>query len=92
MPTQNVNLTPELEEFVKGQVSSGYYNNASEVHRAALADMARLEKERQLKLVHLRQEIKIGLQDLEAGCFTEFDSREALNEHLERICDQVTAK
>ena len=37
MPTQNVNLTPELDRFVKEAVARGEFNNASEVHRAALA-------------------------------------------------------
>jgi antitoxin ParD1/3/4 len=29
----NVSLTPELEKFVRGKVSTGLYNNASEVVR-----------------------------------------------------------
>lgn len=91
MPTQNVNLTPELEEFVKKQVSSGYYNNVSEVHRAALANMARLEEERQLRLNRLRKEIGIGVQDMEAGRFTEFSDHDALSHHLEELCDTVAA-
>lgn len=56
MPTQNVNLTPVLEDFVKTQVALGHFNNASEVHRAALAAMARQEEERQLHLELLRRE------------------------------------
>jgi antitoxin ParD1/3/4 len=32
----NVNLTPKLEEMVKGKVATGLYNNASEVVREAL--------------------------------------------------------
>ena len=50
MPTQNVNLTPELEQFVKSQVNGGYFKNVSEVHRAALAEMAKCQEERELKL------------------------------------------
>jgi len=91
MPTQNVNLTPALEEFVKTQVSSGYYNNASEVHRAALANMARTEKERELRLEQIRQEISIGMKDLDENRFTEFASHEELSEHLNGICDKVVS-
>ena len=29
MPTQNVNLTPELEGFGKSEVATGHFNNAS---------------------------------------------------------------
>lgn len=61
MPTQNVNLTPKLERFVKKVVDSGEFNNASEVHRAALSAMAREREERALRLRRLRQEIQKGL-------------------------------
>lgn len=61
MPTQNVNLTPELDRFVKKAVKSGAFNNASEVHRAALLAMAREEEERELRLRRLRHEIQLGL-------------------------------
>ncbi|MEO8901546.1 MAG: type II toxin-antitoxin system ParD family antitoxin, partial [Polyangiaceae bacterium] len=36
MPTRNVNLTDELDRFVAVKVSSGRYENASEVVRASL--------------------------------------------------------
>ncbi len=61
MPTQNVNLTPALDRFVKRAVKSGAFNNASEVHRAALTALAREEEERELRLARLRQEIQAGL-------------------------------
>jgi len=61
MPTQNVNLTPELDRFVKKAIKSGAFNNASEVHRAALLAMAREEEERELRLRRLRREIQLGL-------------------------------
>jgi antitoxin ParD1/3/4 len=61
MPTQNVNLTPELERFVKEAVETGAFKSASEVHRAALSAMAREHEERALHLARLRQEIQAGL-------------------------------
>ncbi len=76
MPTQNVNLTPELDSFVKSQVASGYFNNASEVHRAALAAMAREEEERELRLQRLREEIQKGIDDLDAGRYTSVTTEE----------------
>jgi len=36
MPTRNVHLTPRLNEFVEQCTSSGRYQTASEVVRAAL--------------------------------------------------------
>lgn len=35
-PTRNIALTPVLEEFIREQVASGHYSNASEVVRAGL--------------------------------------------------------
>ena len=61
MPTQNVNLTPQLDRFVKEAVKRGEFNNASEVHRAALSAMVREQEERDLRLARLRQEIQSGL-------------------------------
>jgi putative addiction module CopG family antidote len=78
MPTQNVNLTDTLDLFVKKQVKSGLFNNASEVHRAALARMARQEEERALRLERLRQEISVGDADIQAGRLHEFNSAESL--------------
>ena len=60
MPTRNVNLTPELDEFVLTKIESGRYENASEVIRAALRSLERDEKEYEAKLSALRAAIKQG--------------------------------
>lgn len=65
MPTQKVDLTPELDEFVRKQVAGGEFRDESEVHRAALAQMARCEQERELRLQLLRREIQDGIDDLD---------------------------
>jgi antitoxin ParD1/3/4 len=67
MPTRNVNLTATLDTFVKKQVRLGHFNNGSEVHRSALAAMARQEEERVLQLESLRREIQLGIDDVKAG-------------------------
>jgi antitoxin ParD1/3/4 len=85
MPTQNVNLTSELEVFVKSQVASGYFNNASEVHRAALSAMAKSEEEREVRLARLREEIKIGVDDLEAGRYRTISSDEDGREFFSQL-------
>ena len=38
MPTRNVNLTDELDQFILDKVKNGRYENASEVVRAAIAE------------------------------------------------------
>lgn len=60
MPT-SVALGPHFEEFLKKQLSSGRYNNASEVVRAGLRLLEDQEKEHALKLSALRAAIKDGL-------------------------------
>jgi antitoxin ParD1/3/4 len=83
MPTQNVNLTPALDSFVKEQITKGYFNNASEVHRAALAAMAKEEEERLLRLERLRAEVQVGLDAYEAGDFVVTNNEQGLDELLE---------
>ena len=40
----NISLTPKLEEFIRKKVSSGLYNNASEVVREALRLLVKRDK------------------------------------------------
>jgi antitoxin ParD1/3/4 len=60
MPTRNVNLTDELDDFVLAKVKSGRYENASEVVRAALRTLEREEQRHEAKLVALRAAIDEG--------------------------------
>jgi antitoxin ParD1/3/4 len=60
MPTRNVNLTPELDEFVTDKVRAGLYANASEVMRAALRTLERDEQENAEKMSALREAIDRG--------------------------------
>ena len=82
MPTQNVNLTSELDTFVKSQVKSGDFNNASEVHRAALSAMRKNEEERNLRLDRLRSEIQKGISDVENGRATVIENSDDLKNLL----------
>ena len=60
MPTRNVNLTDQLDHFVRAKVDSGRYENASEVVRAALRTLEREEQEYEAKLAVLRGAIDEG--------------------------------
>ena len=60
MPTRNVNLTDDLENFVLEKVESGRYENASEVVRAALRTLERDERHFEAKLAALRTAIDEG--------------------------------
>ena len=60
MPTRNINLTPELDEFVDAKLKSGQYANASEVVRAGLRALEEDEREDQAKLEALRSALQAG--------------------------------
>jgi antitoxin ParD1/3/4 len=59
----NISLTPELERFVQGKVSSGLYNNASEVIREGL----RLLKEHDEVRLRWREQIERGWRQAQGG-------------------------
>jgi antitoxin ParD1/3/4 len=60
MPTRNVNLTEELDNFVLAKIDSGRYENASEVIRAALRTLEREEQQFEAKLAALRTAVDQG--------------------------------
>jgi antitoxin ParD1/3/4 len=60
MPTRNVNLTKELDQFVASRVESGLYANASEVMRSALRLLEKEEREYEEKMAVLRAAIAEG--------------------------------
>lgn len=60
MPTCNVNLTEDLDQFVEAQVSSGQYANASEVFRAGLRALGAQERLHEAKHERLRSAIDEG--------------------------------
>ena len=59
--TLNVSLTPHLENFVHETVSSGRYQSASEVVRAALRLLEERERQKAATFEWLAQEIQKGL-------------------------------
>ena len=73
MPTRNINLTNEQNEFVDSIVRAGEYQNASEAIRDALRALQQRRREDALKLERLRLRIQAGIDDLERGEFVEID-------------------
>ena len=60
MPTHNVNLTDELDSFVRAKIESGRYGDVDEVVWAALRSMDREERVYDAKLAVLRSAIDEG--------------------------------
>ncbi|MDZ7790984.1 MAG: type II toxin-antitoxin system ParD family antitoxin [Xanthomonadales bacterium] len=64
----HVSLTPELESRVRAKVESGMYNNSSEVIREALRFMETHEDWiHEIKLARLREQLKVGTEQLNQG-------------------------
>jgi antitoxin ParD1/3/4 len=91
MPTRNVVLTDHQANVVEQLVSSGRYQNASEVLRDGLRMIETREAEDAYRLEALRSAVKIGVADIEAGRFMIFDSKESLESHLKSITPKAIA-
>lgn len=89
MPTRNVVLTDHQASFVEQLVTSGRYQNASEVLREGLRLVERRESEDEMRLSALRDAAKLGIADIEAGNFRSFDSAGMLGQHLATLTSEV---
>ncbi len=67
MPTRNVNLSDQLDEFIERCVESGRYQNGSEVVRAALRSLQEQHEARAQWLAHLKSTTAEGFAELDAG-------------------------
>ena len=76
----HVSLTPELESRIKAKVDSGLYNKASEVIREALRFMDTHEDWiHEVKLARLREQLKLGTEQLDRGEGIAIESKAALD-------------
>jgi antitoxin ParD1/3/4 len=91
MPTRNINLTDHFDNFVERQVSSGRYQNASEIVREALRLLEAQEEERKAKLKALRQAAKQGFDELEEGQGAVIKSKKALHQLMKELEAKATA-
>jgi antitoxin ParD1/3/4 len=82
-------LGKHYESFIRDQLASGRYNNASEVLRDAL----RLMEEKERRLAALDAAIGRGLDDIEAGRMRDADEAFAAAEaHFVRIARERGAR
>jgi len=84
MPTRNINLTDELDQFIEARLEGGRYANASEVVRAALRLLEHEEQLNDYKMAMLKQAIADGdaSPDAEPGVF------ERLHRYIDQIADE----
>ena len=77
--TMHVNLSPEMENFIKSKVVGGFYGNATEVIRDAIRRMQAEEA----RFSAWQAAIKKGDEQLERGEIVDY-SPELLNDITER--------
>lgn len=82
MPTRNVVLTDYQTELIERLVSSGRYQNASEVLREGLRLVEDSEAQAKARLKALRESARVGIADIEAGRYRTFDGPADLTRHL----------
>ena len=90
MPTRNVVLT-DPTNLVEELVASGRYQNASEVLREGLRLVEQREAEDTYRLEALRSAVQVGIEDIAAGRYKNFDKKESLRAHLKSITDKAIA-
>jgi antitoxin ParD1/3/4 len=91
MPTRNVVLTEHQARLVERLVSSGRYQNASEVLREGLRLIEGREAQDSARIHALREATGVGLADIDAGRFNSFEAPAALSQHLTAIADKAIA-
>ncbi|MBL8268548.1 type II toxin-antitoxin system ParD family antitoxin [Steroidobacter sp.] len=92
MATRNVVLTDHQEKLIEGLVSSGQYQNASEVLREGLRLIERRDAEDKARIKNLREAARLGIADMDAGRFREFTSSADLRSHLDTLAHSAAGR
>ena len=92
MPTRNVVLTAHQNQLVDQLVTSGRYQNASEVLREGLRLIENRDLEYARRLEALREAVNVGIADFDAGNFQSFDTPAALSAHLATLTDEALSE
>lgn len=91
MPTRNVVLTEHQAKLVTRLVTSGRYQNASEVMREGLRLVEQRESENEIRLRAMREAVADGIADIAAGRFRTFEAADVLDEHLSDLSEETLA-
>ena len=84
MPTRNINLTPEQNDFIEEVLTNGEYANASEAVRDAIRALQQRRAHDALKLDRLRLSIQAGADAIARGAYDEIDDA-ALDDYLDTL-------
>jgi len=92
MPIRNVVLTNHQAALIERLVTSGCYQNASEVLREGLRLLETRDAEDAAKLAALRAAVQVGIDDMEAGRYRTFESRETIRDYMRNLADAAIAR
>jgi antitoxin ParD1/3/4 len=92
MATRNVVLTEHQEKLIEGLVSSGRYQNASEVLREGLRLIESREAEDRARLKALREAARVGIADVQVGRVRDFSSAPELRSHLDTLAQRAVVR
>lgn len=90
MPT-SVALTPHFESLTQRLVSSGKYNNVSEIVRDGLRLLESREQEEAAKLKALREAAKLGFTDIQRGNYVSLDNRQDIDAFVRQAAVRAAA-
>ena len=88
MPTRNVVLTDQQEDFVGELVAAGRYQNASEVLRAGLRLLEDRVQRRQAELAGIQAGVIAGFDQIERGEFAQGTGEDAIERAFRRAVEQ----
>jgi antitoxin ParD1/3/4 len=91
MPT-SIALTSHFEALTQQLVSSGRYNNVSEVVRDGLRLLESRVQEEAAKLVALRNAAKVGTDAIERGDFTTLANEQDIANLVRQAGERATAR
>ena len=92
MPTRNVVITDRHAALIDECVKSGEYQNASEVLREGLRLVEERRAQYAAKLEALRAAAQVGIDDMEAGRYTSFESMDEFTQHLDAETERLISE
>jgi antitoxin ParD1/3/4 len=84
MPTRNISLTREQDEFIAKAVEAGEYQNASEAVRDALRALQQRRREDKARLAALRERLRASEASLKRGEYVDVEL-DSLGDFLEGL-------
>jgi antitoxin ParD1/3/4 len=92
MPTRNVNLTEHFDRFIETGITSGRFNNASEVVREGLRLLEQREREDKAKIEWLRAAAKAGFDAADRGDYVTLRSGQEIDDFVDQVRREVSEK